>query len=101
MPYFVELANTRLVGFPDYQDHSRSQGCDIPVVMFQGGDRSVIRSGYRVQGLALLHLVMLHGGLLGGVVRRTGGGAARPGRTLRSAGMPARYLRLARAPRYW
>jgi len=52
-----------LVPAADDQNHSRPQGCEIPVVVLQGGDGSVVRVGDRIQGFALLDLVTLHGGM--------------------------------------
>ena len=52
-----------LVAVADDQNHSRPQGCDIPVVVLQGGNCGVVRAGDRIQGFALLDLVMLHRGM--------------------------------------
>ena len=57
----MSKTHTDLADFPDYQDHSWAQGCYVAIVFFQGGDGRVVGAGNRVEGFALLHLVMLHG----------------------------------------
>ena len=52
-----------LVGAVDDQDHAGAQGCDILVVVLQGGNRRVVGVCDRRQGLAALDLVMPHGGM--------------------------------------
>ena len=69
------------MGFVHDQDHPRPQGCDIPVVVFQGGDGGVVRAGDGIQGFAALDRVTLDRGT-GTDASRFGGGGLRPGRVL-------------------
>jgi hypothetical protein len=51
-----------LAGVVDDQDHSWTQGGDVAVVVLQCGDSGFVGVGDGVERLALLDLVMHHGG---------------------------------------
>ena len=56
----------------DDQNHAGTQRRDIPVVVLQGGDRGVVGSCDRRQGLALLDFVMDNGNRAGRCSLRSG-----------------------------
>ena len=85
------------MGVADDQDHAGAQGCDIAVVVLQGGDGGVVRGGDGREGFAALDFVMLYRGM-----RRMGGcaGGLGCGVVVGSGGTPGGYLGFARGSSY-